>query len=341
MSLVFGQEPTLRPNDRLYVFSSGDTPIASLISLSPQGVLRLPNGKGFVAAGLTPSETVREIRRILGPNCGQVGIELRAPVKGQASFRGAVKQNGTIEIGKGKTIADVLGIAEPTDSGDLSSILILTATGETIRIDAEKDDSFTLRSGDQILIPQVTGPNEVLVLGGVKNPGSIAYQRGMTLQTAVELAGGLTGHAINDEIQVLRADEPVPGALWTDAGKLTQLRRGDVVRVGNTQNGRYISVLGYVKNPGLVAFKDGMTLLEAIEAAGGTNVGAGKDAVEIRKVFGGRGKTRKFDINSLQKGSAKDPKLAPADVVFVPAFVFKSSKGNSTFRPVVPPRRSR
>ena len=120
------------------------------------------------------------------------------------------------------------------------------------------------------------------------------------------------------------------------------LQRGDVVRVGSQENGRYVSIMGHVKTPGLVPFKPGMTLMEALEAAGGMIVGAGKDAVEVRKVFGGRGSSKKYDLNLLTKGSKNDPKLQAADVVFVPAFAFKETKQPASgFRPVVPPRRSR
>ncbi len=51
-------------------------------------------------------------------------------------------------------------------------------------------------------------------------------------------------------------------------------------------------------------------------------------------------KTRKANLTKIKKGSPNDPKLAIADIVFVPAFVFKGVPAqNSGFRPVVPPRR--
>jgi len=275
LSIGYTQDLTLRPHDRVRVSSTGPSSISGDWSLSSEGSVKL--GQGLVAslAGRTLSEAAREIQRVVGPGAGSVGMELLSPLEGSISFRGAVRRSGSIALRSPKTLTEILGIAEPTDSADLSQVLVVSGNGKTMRVDAERQVDFSMRPGDQVVVMQSTVPNEVLVLGAVKKPGSIPFKSPMTLEVAVALAGGITGHAVLSEISVLRKDVPVPGATWTEQGRQTQLLRGDVVRIASQENGRYVSVLGHVKVTGLVPYREGMTLVEAIEEAGGLVAGAG------------------------------------------------------------------
>ncbi len=333
-----GQDFTLRPLDQVRLSSTGTHAVACDRTLGIDGTITVFN-RSISLAGRTLDESALEISRVLGPEVGRVGIEMLTPKTGSISFRGALKRTGSLAVRGPRPLSDILSLAEMTDAADRNGIIVISAIGKTYRVDSEQDPSFGLRPGDQVLVPQLSVPNQVLVLGAVKNPGSYPFKSLMTLEQAVNASGGLTGHALIAQISVLRNDEPLPGADWSEVGRKFVLKRGDVIRVGSQENGRYVSVIGHVQNAGLVPFRAGMTLMEAIEAAGGTTVGAGLDAVEIRKVFAGQGRTKKFDVNSVKKGSKADPKLVAADVIFVPAFIFKAPKPQSTgFRPVVPPR---
>ncbi len=335
---ALAQDLTLRPHDRVRVSSTGSFSISGEKFLGDDGSVWLDGRKPIFLAGRSLAEASTEIQRVLGPGVGRVGIELLGPKQGAVSFRGAVRQSGSIGMRSPRTISDVLSIAEPTDAADLGGVIVISALGKTFRVDAEADPQFALRPGDQILVPQLSVPNEVLVLGAVKTPGAVPFRSQLTLEQAVEAAGGITGHALTSEIAVLRKDQPLPGADWTEEGRKTKLQRGDVVRIVSRENARYVSVIGEVKATGLIPFRPGMTLMEAIEAAGGTKVGAGLDAVEVRKVFSGRGRMKRYDLNQIKKGSPADPKLEAADIVYIPPFVFKEPKPTNTgFRPVVPP----
>ncbi len=335
----FAQDLTLRPFDRIRVSSTGVSGPSGEFSLGEDGAVWLGTRFPIYLAGRSLEDAANELQTSVGPRAGQVGIELLGQREGQVTFRGAVRLSGSVSLRSPRTLSEVLQVAEPTDAADLEGIIVVSALGKTFRINSETEGAFSLRSGDQILVPQLSVPNEILVLGAVKKPGAVPFTRGLTLESAVGAAGGLTGHAIIGQISVLRGDDPVAGAAWTDTGRKILLKRGDVVRVVSDENGRYVSVHGEVKNVGLVPFRPGMTLLEVLESAGGTKLGAGLDQVEIRKVFGGRGRVRKFDLNKIKKGSPNDPKLEAADIVYVPPFVFKEIKpANTGFRPVVPPR---
>jgi protein involved in polysaccharide export with SLBB domain len=342
MSVVaVAQDSTLRPFDKVKLHSTGQVPISCERTLSPQGTITLGGLPDISLGGRSLVEAALEVERVVGPSSGKVGIELLAPTHGSVSFRGAVRVSGTMAIKSRRSLRDVLEVAQPTDSADLTGVIVVTALGESFKVDFQASPDLELRPGDQILVPQSSIPNVVLVLGAVKSPGSYPFHSNLTLDDAVGLAGGITGHALTGKISVLRKDVVVPGLDWTPDGRTSKLQRGDVVRVESQENGRYVSVIGHVKTPGLIPFKPKMTLMEAIEAAGGAVVGAGVDSVEVRKVFAGSGKPRKFNISTIRKGSANDPVLQAADVVFIPAFVFKEPKVGPKFKPVVPPRSSR
>lgn len=67
------------------------------------------------------------------------------------------------------------------------------------------------------------------ILGEVRNPGQYPYVNGMTVQTAVAIAGGFSARARKDEVQVTR---PVKDRVWVGRLKPTQqLRPGDTVNV--------------------------------------------------------------------------------------------------------------
>ncbi|MBN9500820.1 MAG: hypothetical protein BGO01_14690 [Armatimonadetes bacterium 55-13] len=309
-------------------------------TLGADGAVKLTGIQTVFLAGRTLAEAAIELKRVGGVKLGSVGISRLTPESTPIMFRGAVRHSGSVSARTPKTLQQVLEIAQPEDGADLNAVVIYTAQRDRLVIDSEAEGTrFPLRAGDEVVIEFRKVADEVLVLGAVREPGSKPYIKGESMEQAVARAGGLTGHAVTEKIRVLRSGVPIDGADWTDIGRRTVLRRGDVIQVPTAENATYVSVVGFVKKPGLVPFKPGMTLLEAIAAAGGTTVGAGLDSIEVRKVFKGLGNTKRFDISMIKKGSDKDPKLVAADIVFVPAFVFKAPEDKKKFHPVVPPRR--
>jgi polysaccharide export outer membrane protein len=76
---------------------------------------------------------------------------------------------------------------------------------------------------------EVTAYRPVFVLGEVTRPGQYPFQPGMTVVTAVAIAGGFTYRAIEDEVSIVRN---VNGkSIEGRGGRETPLRPGDVVTV--------------------------------------------------------------------------------------------------------------
>ncbi len=81
---------------------------------------------------------------------------------------------------------------------------------------------------------------------------------------------------------------------------------------------RFVNVGGAVRTPSRVPFTEDMTLLTAINAAGGFN-----DFADQRKVRVLRGKeVRAYDVRESRRDPSKDIKLQPGDRVEVPQSFF-------------------
>lgn len=84
-------------------------------------------------------------------------------------------------------------------------------------------------------------------------------------------------------------------------------------------NSRKVSVFGQVRKPGALAFRDGMTIVEAVSQAGGFTGMAKKNAVTVtRKDPEQKELKYTIPVESIGKGSAANFYMRPGDVVFVP-----------------------
>jgi polysaccharide export outer membrane protein len=76
---------------------------------------------------------------------------------------------------------------------------------------------------------EVTGYRPIFILGEVARPGQYPYQPGMTVVTAVSVAGGFTYRAIEDQASIIRStDGRVQEAR---AGRQSYVAPGDVITV--------------------------------------------------------------------------------------------------------------
>jgi polysaccharide biosynthesis/export protein len=120
------------------------------------------------------------------------------------------------------------------DSGGLALPLIGTiqATGLTT-------DGLAARVGEALqranllkapsVVAEVVSYRPIFVLGEVSKPGQYAYQPGMTVVTAVAIAGGFTYRAIADYASVVRTLDGV--AVEGKATRQSFVQPGDVITV--------------------------------------------------------------------------------------------------------------
>jgi protein involved in polysaccharide export with SLBB domain len=120
---------------------------------------------------------------------------------------------------------------EPTGKISLPLVGDIKVGGLTVR-EAEKTITNALVQG-YLTSPKVNV--EVLnyrpfyIIGEVKTPGSYPYVNGMSVLTAVALAGGYTYRAREDRVTITHANDPQRRE--TAAGPDTLVLPGDIVRV--------------------------------------------------------------------------------------------------------------
>lgn len=90
------------------------------------------------------------------------------------------------------------------------------------------------------------------------------------------------------------------------------------ITISIQNNMRFITVGGAVRTPGRVVFTPDLTLLSAVNAAGGFNDFANRKKVRLMR--GGKGSV--FDCVDIMKNPQKDPPIVPGDQIDVPMSVF-------------------
>lgn len=121
------------------------------------------------------------------------------------------------------------------DSGSVAIPLLgavqvrgLTVTEAEQRIRRELQRRQLLQ--DPGVAVQVSTYRPIFVLGMVERGGQFPFQPGMTVLTAVALAGGFNYRAIHDRVSVTRGDETGRSAEYR-ADRAARLQPGDVVTI--------------------------------------------------------------------------------------------------------------
>ncbi len=170
-----------------------------------------------------------------------------------------------------------------------------------------------------------------LIMGAVRKPGSYEIVGKTTLLQLIAMAGGIIQGA-QDRIIVIRNQGkqqksiiiPIEDLLIEgNVRENIDILPGDVVNIPG-QITIEVYVFGQVRNPGVVSLPlgSGTTILQAIARAGGFTERAKKSSVLIRRREGGKEKIIKVNIKAILKGKAKNIKLKPYDVIYVPESLF-------------------
>lgn len=200
------------------------------------------------------------------------------------------------EVSKGN-ITDpklLFQIEEEFKNYSLRNILLKRTNGEEIKIDLEMyrlDGDLSknpyLRNDDVLLFSPVDLERSFFnISGAVNKPGKFSYVEGDDLKTALKLAMGINQSYQSVEIaEVARLsyDGLNLSTIKVNINSDFKLERGDriIIKADETQKKDFkVHVFGEVKSPGEVPItKDGTTLRQAIESAGGvTEIASLKNA---------------------------------------------------------------
>jgi protein involved in polysaccharide export with SLBB domain len=214
---------------------------------------------------------------------------------------GQVKKPNSFPYEKGITLLKAINYAGGAIlNGSVENAVIKRRTnGRTIEIKGGIDT--VLQPDDTVFVPKA---KSIEVIGEVKRPGSIPYESGMTLLKTIDIAGGptLEGSAENAVIKRLSNGRIVE----MKASMYTSVQPGDTVFVPKS---RSVEVIGEVKQPGSIPYEPGMSLLKAIDLAGGATLKGSAENSVIKRQKNGQVVEMKADrYTSLQ----------PDDTIYVP-----------------------
>lgn len=87
-------------------------------------------------------------------------------------------------------------------------------------------------------------------------------------------------------------------------------------------NSRKVSVSGEVTRDGTIRFRSSMTIVDAINDAGGFTPMAKKNEVQVTRTVDGEQHTYTIPVEAIQQGKRPNFPLAPDDRIYVPERIF-------------------
>lgn len=274
------------------------------------------------------------------------------PARNRVRLSGPVKRPGMYEFRDGETLRDVIRYAgglEPDASLRRIQVERIADEGgarpgrerRILDVSAERlagpDEAggFGLRAGDRITLFAVLGDvrNQVSLSGGVWRPGTYSVTEDTRLWDVIDRAGGLVPDAVQARAQIQRLREEsntrrmIQVSLERDsAGEPAEnprLQGRDQVVVfarRNLMGRRAVSIGGWVRNPGVYSFVDGMTVADLILKSGGLRTGAYTGSAEVARVTISQARTdtltRRYTVgldSSYVFGSASEAEAAGTD----------------------------
>ena len=190
---------------------------------------------------------------------------------------GNVYNPGTYTLNGNSNIFHALSVSGgPSEGGSFRSIDLVRNNKKIESVDLYDTfifgkDSFSkrLRSGDIIFVSPVN--NIVSVSGAVKRPGSYELLDGEKLSIAIEFANGLNSYADLSNIKLERVlDGSIKPISISNISQFDQIESKDSDKVViRSYDFRSIRIDGSVLNPGTYRMKEGDTMFDTIEKAGG------------------------------------------------------------------------
>ena len=100
------------------------------------------------------------------------------------------------------------------------------------------------------------------------------------------------------------------------------IRDPQVTVVVKEYNSKKVFVFGEVQKPGSFTYQDGMSIVQAVTAAGGFTRSAAKNATSVTRRVKGQEVRMSVQVQDIALGKAPNFTLEPGDIVFVPESLF-------------------
>ena len=208
-------------------------------------------------------------------------------------------------------------------------------SSQTIRInikklilDGDMTQNIMIQAGDIISLESFfTSKKNIYIVSAGQSTGIISYEPGLTIFTALIKAGIKLDSSRIYELSIVRKD-PNSDSFNNAQVKLDPanpstkdilLQPEDIIMLPDVSTS-VINVIGEVNKRGPVAYKEGITVFDAIQSAGGmTSKAVGNKVRVLRKTESGREQIL-VNVNAILENwdKAQDVVLMPGDIVLVP-----------------------
>lgn len=230
----------------------------------------------------------------------QEGDVVRIPYyKNRTIIEGNIKRPGKYELLNNETFSSLLGFSGGFNDfayrGAVSVIRITDKEKKIIDLNSAQYDSFTVKSGDQYAVGTLQDriSNMVTISGSVVRPGNYELENGLTLRALLAKAGGLMEDAFTDRISIFRYQRnniPQLVSVNLDSLERTQnviiLQKNDSIAIHSIfdfRDQQYVSVEGNVRQAGNVQWRENLTLMDVLLAAGGIAANGDSSTIEISR----------------------------------------------------------
>lgn len=278
----------IAPGDTLHMTwwspSSPEAPHSMSATVAPEGTVLLPPHGAYVALGKTLEEFEADARDLLAQSTFS-DLRLVATFGSlrtmQVSIVGNVYRPGAYALSEAATLFSALLFAGgPNESGSLRHIMLKRGDETHVvdfyayLLDGDAEQDRPLQGGDLIYVAPIG--REVSVTGEVHRPGVYELIEGEGFRDLMELVGGIRASGFAKSVQIDSVNDFAKRVVRNvDAtGDLTDappLHDGDYVTVYPVSSDpvNTVQATGYVRQPRVYEFREGMRLSDLIDAAGG------------------------------------------------------------------------
>ena len=265
----------------------------------------------------------------------------------RVSIDGSVKKPSTYELKPTETLQDLIDYAGGfADQAYRSSAKVSQygAKERTVRdVPSGLFDRYVPLNADSVYFEAILNrfSNRVVINGAVYRPGQFELTPGLSLTQLIDRADGLRDDAFLTRGFIKRTNPNLQKeAVSFDLSKIKAgnerdilLAREDsvvILSLNDLQEGRKVTIGGYVQEPGIYTFRQGMTIPDIIGMAGGFTTAAASHRIEVSRILKDASnvvanqlvKTYTIELDSaLYDKNSGAFLLEPLDYIYVPRLV--------------------
>jgi protein involved in polysaccharide export with SLBB domain len=272
----------------------------------------------------------------------QEGDVIRIPYyKSRVTLSGHVKREGKFEMLENETFNDLLkycgGFTDNAFRGTVTVVRITDTERKIIDLNADHFNTFKVNGSDKYVVGKLQDEfgNRIVVSGSVLRPGQYELTPELTIKSLIEKAGGLTRDAYTKRISVFRyLNNKMPTMVAVDLDSATnfnkdiRLVKDDSVAIHSIfefNDSSYVSVEGNVRKPGVIRWRENMSLRDLLLTVGGISEFGDSSTIELSRRLRNanvdktnHNESRIFTINLADQNShPEDVVLQPYDIIIV------------------------